>query len=231
MTVTQEPPSPEPVPTETVVVEVPWTHEPAAASSTIPLGAVITALLVLVVATTALVLALRRNRGARPTGVIAAAALEPAASTTEIGVLDDAHAVAIPGEVPTRHRGDGPVPHAARRGDDRLQRPGGPGDPDARTGRGDQRCPGRRGHRAAHRPARVGAGPHDDPDGRVVGGLATAAPAPGAGRARRGRRRRVRVGSAPSRVPSGSRRPSPRPRCTAARPASWGTSASPPASR
>lgn len=100
VTVTQEPPSPEPVPTQTVVVEVPWTHEPAAASSTIPLGAVVTALLVLVVATTALVLALRRDRGGRPSGVIAAAALEPAASTTEIGILDDAHAVAIPGEVP-----------------------------------------------------------------------------------------------------------------------------------
>ena len=34
-------------------------------------------------------------------GVIAAAALEPAASTTEIGILDDAHAVAIPAEAPT----------------------------------------------------------------------------------------------------------------------------------
>lgn len=100
VTVTHEPPSPEPAPTETVMVEVPWTHEPAAASSTIPLGAVVTALLVLVVATTALVLALRRTRGARPTGVIASAALEPAASTTEIGILDDAHAGAIRGAEP-----------------------------------------------------------------------------------------------------------------------------------
>lgn len=100
VTVTHEPPSPEPAPTETVMVEVPWTHEPAAASSTIPLGAVVTALLVLVVATTALVLALRRTQGARPTGVIASAALEPAASTTEIGILDDAHAGAIRGAEP-----------------------------------------------------------------------------------------------------------------------------------
>ncbi|KQY24525.1 hypothetical protein ASD16_03060 [Cellulomonas sp. Root485] len=100
VTVTQEPASPTPAPTETVVVEVPWTHEPASAGSTIPLGAVITALVVLVVAATALVLALRRNRGVRPMGAIAAAALEPGATTTEIGVLDDAHAVAIPGEVP-----------------------------------------------------------------------------------------------------------------------------------
>ncbi|KQR16756.1 threonine/serine exporter ThrE family protein [Cellulomonas sp. Leaf334] len=100
VTVTQEPPSPEPVPTETVVVEAPWTRDPAVTSSTIPLGAIVTALLVLVVAATALVLLLRRGRGPRPTGVIAAAALEPAALTTEIGILDDAHAVAIPGEEP-----------------------------------------------------------------------------------------------------------------------------------
>ena len=33
--------------------------------------------------------------------MIAAAALEPAASTSEIGILDDAHAVAIPAEAPT----------------------------------------------------------------------------------------------------------------------------------
>ena len=104
VTVTQEPQSPEPAPTQTVVVEVPWTHEPAAASSTIPLGAIITALLVLVVATAALVLLVRRSRGPRPTGTIAAAALEPAASTTEIGVLDDAHAVAIPRRGTGRHR-------------------------------------------------------------------------------------------------------------------------------
>ena len=149
VTVTQEPQSPEPAPTQTVVVEVPWTHEPAAASSTIPLGAIITALLVLVAATAALVLLVRRSRGPRPTGTIAAAALEPAASTTEIGVLDDAHAVAIRGEEPGDTPG-GAVPHGPGRGDDRLERAGGAGDQDARTGRGDQRCRGRRGHRPAH---------------------------------------------------------------------------------
>lgn len=100
VTVTQEPPSPEPVPTETVVVEVPWTRDPAMTSSTIPVGAIVTAVLVLVVAATALALLVRRNRRSRPTGVIAAAGLEPAASTTEIGILDDAHAVAIPGDGP-----------------------------------------------------------------------------------------------------------------------------------
>ncbi|WP_421734470.1 threonine/serine ThrE exporter family protein [Cellulomonas sp.] len=93
-----EAPSQEPVPTETVVVEAPWTVDPAVTSSTIPLGAIVTAVLVLVVAATALALLSRRNRRLRPTGLPASAALEPAATTTEIGVLDDAHAVALPTE-------------------------------------------------------------------------------------------------------------------------------------
>ena len=100
VTVTQEPPSPEPVPTQRVVVQVPWTREPAMTGSTIPLGAIVTSLLVLVVATVALVWLLRRQRADRPTGVVAAAELEQAATTTEIGVLDDAHAVSVPGDDP-----------------------------------------------------------------------------------------------------------------------------------
>ncbi|WP_315095361.1 threonine/serine exporter family protein [uncultured Cellulomonas sp.] len=87
-----------PVPTETVVVQVPWTRDPAVTSSTIPLGAIVTALLVLVLAATALALLFRRYRRLGPVGVPAAAALEPAASTTEIGVLDDRRAVAVPAE-------------------------------------------------------------------------------------------------------------------------------------
>ena len=73
-------------------------RDPAVTSSTIPLGAIITALLVLVLAATALALLFRRNRASRPAGVPASAALEPAATTTEIGVLDDTHAVALPTE-------------------------------------------------------------------------------------------------------------------------------------
>ena len=221
VTVTQEPPSPEPAPTETVVVEVPWTHEPAAATSTIPLGAVITALLVLVVATTALVLALRRNRGARPTGVIAAAALEPAASTTEIGILDDAHAVAIPAEAPADTVET--VRFLMLLGEAMI----------------DSSAPVVQVTRTLERVAAINGAPDvevialptallvsvpgrtTDADGRVVGGLATAAPAPGAGRARRGRRRRVRAGrprrgcradrDGRRRAPA-VRRPDPRPR-------------------
>ena len=95
-----EPSSPTvPSPTQTVI-QVPWTRDPAVTSSTIPLGAIVTSVLVLVAATAALIWLFRRNRAARPTGVIAAAAVGPAASTTEIGVLDDAHAVAITGQAP-----------------------------------------------------------------------------------------------------------------------------------
>ncbi|GEK21732.1 hypothetical protein CXY01_22520 [Cellulomonas xylanilytica] len=101
VTVTPEPPSPEPVPTQTVVVEVPFTRDPAVTTSTIPFGAIVTALLVLVVATAALVVLVRRARAQRPSGTVASAALEPAATTTEIGVLDDAHAVALPGDGPS----------------------------------------------------------------------------------------------------------------------------------
>ncbi|KRD44578.1 hypothetical protein ASE38_10800 [Cellulomonas sp. Root930] len=97
-TAPEESPSQAPAPTETVVVEVPWTVDPAVTSSTIPLGAIITALVVLVLAATALAVLFRRNRRLRPAGVPASAALEAAATTTEIGVLDDAHAVALPTE-------------------------------------------------------------------------------------------------------------------------------------
>ena len=101
MTPTEEPSatlSPAPVPTETVVVEVPWTQEPAVTGSTIPLGAIITALLVLVVATTALVVLFRRNRGPR-TGVVAPALLDdPAPPTAPVAMVRPAGSVGSVGD-------------------------------------------------------------------------------------------------------------------------------------
>ncbi|MET0789092.1 MAG: threonine/serine exporter family protein [Cellulomonas sp.] len=87
------PPSPEPTVTETVVVPVLWTHEPAVSSSTIPLGAIVTALLVLAAAAAALALAVRRTRGADATEALAGGpAVAPAASD----VVDATSPVALP---------------------------------------------------------------------------------------------------------------------------------------
>jgi len=80
--------SEEPQPTPTTTVTVPWTSDPAVHASTIPLGAIVTALLVLVVAGVALTLAVRRGRVARAEAGTAGFR-EPAALTTAIGVLDD----------------------------------------------------------------------------------------------------------------------------------------------
>ncbi|MBO3101476.1 threonine/serine ThrE exporter family protein [Cellulomonas fengjieae] len=93
------PSSPAPTPTQTAV-QVPWGRDPAVTTSTIPFAAILTAALVLVLAAAALVLLMRRYRTPRPTGAIAAAALEPAATTTGIGVLDESRAVAVPGAAP-----------------------------------------------------------------------------------------------------------------------------------
>jgi uncharacterized membrane protein YjjP (DUF1212 family) len=92
-------PSAAPVPTETVVVEVPWTRDPSVQSSTIPLGAIITAGLVLVIAAVALVLAIRRIRGQRPVVPLAVAAVEPPAATATIAVLDASDPAALPSDV------------------------------------------------------------------------------------------------------------------------------------
>ncbi|WP_456825987.1 threonine/serine ThrE exporter family protein [Cellulomonas sp. P5_E12] len=89
-------PSPEPTVTETVVVEVPFSHDPAVASSTIPLGAIITALVILVAAAAALVLAVRRNRDGRPP--VPATAAVPAATTSTVDVLDATSPVALPSD-------------------------------------------------------------------------------------------------------------------------------------
>lgn len=94
------PSSPEPTPTQTVVVEVPFTHEPAVSTSTIPLGAIITALLILVLAGAALLLAVRRTRGRRPAMPLADAVL-PVAAAASVGVLDATGPTALPPDVET----------------------------------------------------------------------------------------------------------------------------------
>lgn len=93
-------PSPEPTPTQTVVVEVPFTHEPAVSTSTIPLGAIITALLILVLAGAALLLAVRRTRGRRPAMPLADAVV-PVAAATPVGVLDATGPTALPSDMET----------------------------------------------------------------------------------------------------------------------------------